>query len=182
MSPKPLLYLDTMIFLDLLRQRGGYESSVALLEKIRSRVYKAMTSTLAILEIHSNEQEEVYWRRQIIDNRKTVDEVRRSRISLNKADLANLRDKMDKEVWEGIVRSRAVEVYTPDKEIWDDAQRLMSELAISPPDAIHVASAIQQECDLFVTKDQNLLEILEDFIDVSKPDQVDTRLKELGWE
>ena len=56
----PSLFLDTNIVLDVLWARDTGDDSAELVEKVRNRGWRAMTSSFAIMEVTSQEQEERY--------------------------------------------------------------------------------------------------------------------------
>ena len=59
-SNVPILFLDTNIILDVLWARETGDDSAELVENIRNRGWQAVTSTFAIMEVTSQEQEERY--------------------------------------------------------------------------------------------------------------------------
>ena len=56
----PSLFLDTNIVLDVLWARDTGDDSAELVENMRNRGWRAMTSSFAIMEVTSQEQEERY--------------------------------------------------------------------------------------------------------------------------
>ena len=56
----PSLFLDTNIILDVLWARETGDDSAELVEKMRNRRWRAVTSSFAIMEVTSQEQEERY--------------------------------------------------------------------------------------------------------------------------
>lgn len=179
----PRLYVDTNIFLDVIRRRRGCEDSISLFEDFKKGEYEAVTSTLTLLEVYHKQQEEMYCRRHLVDHRRTFDEVRRSLpvMSLGKADLEDLSQCIDNDFWNSFVKTRLVELIDPDKEVWGYALVFMKKTVISPLDAIHLSVAVQEKCDMLVTKDQALIKRVGGYIDASIPQNVAAKLEALRY-
>ena len=124
---RPILYLDTNIILDYIRNRNS--DSVALVEIIRKRRLKSWTSYYALLELTDKELENKWiWKR------------------IQKG-----------ETFEDILRTRY-----PESDDWDSILDLMFQTNISVGDAIHVIAALSSNCNVFVTRDSHLREVIKE--------------------
>lgn len=63
--------------------------------------------------------------------------------------------------------------------VWDKADDYCSDTCISAPDVIHLASAIELNCDILVTRDDDFREIADEFILTIFPEQIQNALKQL---
>ncbi|MCW3985075.1 MAG: type II toxin-antitoxin system VapC family toxin [Candidatus Bathyarchaeota archaeon] len=163
-----LLYLDTNIFLDLIRKRN--DDSVELFRKIKKGGYRTVTSFFTLLEITGDEQKRVFAEREIVMRKKSFDEVR-TRISerdLGKAELESIELHLRKEVYKPFVDTEKIEIRYLDDEGWDRALELLGKLNISASDSIHLAIADIRTCDIFVTNDSQLRKVASKFFEPSK--------------
>ena len=68
---------------------------------------------------------------------------------------------------------------------WEEAVRICGTTDIDAADAVHVVTAKEQGCDLFVTKDGPLTgrirNQLRAYIEVSSPQNVDTAVTQMGF-
>ncbi len=171
----PSLFLDTNIILDVLWARETGDDSAELVESIRNRGWRAVTSSFAIMEVTSQEQEERYvedQRREGIPFRniyrqlgnRVTDSGRLRNIHLRTQRLLRLRLPFLEYLWIG-------------DEGWGEAMRLCGETDIDPSDCINLAVAKFNGAFVFVTKDGALLRRigsqLPGYIEAARPNQVD---------
>ena len=165
---KLLLYLDTNIFLDLIRKRN--DDSVELFRKIKKGDYRTVTSFFTLLEITEDEQKRVFAEREIVMRKKSFDEVR-TRIyerDLGKAELESIEIHLKKEVYKPFVDTEKIGIRYLDDEGWDRALELLGKLNISASDSIHLAIADLLNCDVFVTNDSQLRKVAEKCFEPAK--------------
>jgi predicted nucleic acid-binding protein len=144
------------LFLDLTRNRRN-EFSRALFQDIRKGKYDVVTSTFTLLEIVQEEQERTFAERELIHNKRSFDEIR---IKIHERDLSSsaLEDVYDS-VWKDLkpfIETEKIGVRYLDEEGWDIAFELQKKMNISASDAIHLAVASIETCNIFVTSDQQL--------------------------
>lgn len=169
MSKKELLlYLDTNIFLDLIRKRN--DNSIELFRQIKKGNYKIVTSFFTLLEIMEDEQKRVFAEREIMIRKKSFDEVR-VRIGerdLTPVELDNITTILDKDIYKPFVDTEKIEVRHLDDSGWERAYELLAELNISASDSVHLAIADLLKCDVFVTNDSQLRNVASKFFKPSK--------------
>ena len=184
-TKKFLLYLDTNIFLDLIRNRRG-SGSIELFRDIRRGKYSASTSTFTLLQIIEEEQERIFAEREIVHRKRSFDEVR-GRIGqrdLTPVELESIKIILEKEIYKPFVDTEKIEFRYLDDTGWDSAYELLSKLNLSASDAIHLAVADNLGSDVFVTNDSQLKTVASKFFKPSKmmfasPSEIDDRIKTL---
>lgn len=164
---KPLLYLDTNIFLDLIRNRTGQgaEDSRNLFREISRDKYRALTSSFTLLEIMEDEQERIYAEREITICKKSFDEVRRhiDRRDLTPVELEGIKKILENHILKPFIEKEKIERRYLTDEGWIRASELLSQLNISASDCIHLAVADIAGCDVFVTNDEQLRSVASSF-------------------
>jgi len=174
----PYLYVDTNVFLDVVWKRR--ESSIVLVNRIKTKKIKACTSTFTFLEATDKEQEyKFFWK--MLGKHHSFDEILRLRFQrqLTKQDLEDVIETVDAQFWKPY--KDAIDFYYLELDGWTLAMELMGELSIRSNDVIHLATAILAGCDLFVTNDTDLLKTINKKIPACTPEQVDQKLKSLGF-
>ena len=174
----PSLFLDTNIILDVLWARETGDDSAELVEKMRNRRWRAVTSSFAIMEVTSQEQEERYvedQRREGIPFRniyrqlgnRVTDTGRLRNIHIRTQRLLNLRLPFLEYLW-------------LNDDGWAEAVRLCGETDIDSSDCINLAVAKFNGAFVFVTKDGALIRRIESqlpgYIQTTRPDQADNTL------
>ena len=174
----PSLFLDTNIILDVLWARETGDDSAELVEKVRNVGWRAMTSSFAVMEVTSQEQEERYvedQRREGIPFRniyrqlgsRVTDASRLRNIHIRTQRLLNLRLLFLEYLW-------------LNDDGWTEALRLCGETDIDPSDCINLAVAKFNGALVFITKDSALLRRIESqlpgYIEAARPDHVDDTL------
>jgi predicted nucleic acid-binding protein len=165
--PRPLLYLDTNIFLDLIRNRTGElaDASKKLFREIEDDKYGVITSSFTSLEIMEDEQERVYAEREIFICKKSFDEVRRhiDRRDLTPSELAGIKKNLENRVYKPFMDKEKIILKYLTDEGWIRAYQLLDQLNISASDCIHLAIADIAGCDIFVTNDEQLRDVGSSF-------------------
>lgn len=167
MLQRPLLYLDTNIFLDLIRNRAGElaDASKKLFREIEDGKYGVITSSFTSLEIMEEEQGRVYAEREIVICKKSFDEVRRhiDRRDLTPSELAGIRKNLESRVYKPFMDKEKIILKYLTDEGWIRAYQLLDQLNISASDCIHLAIADIAGCDIFVTNDEQLRDVGSSF-------------------
>lgn len=179
-----LLYLDTNIFLDLIRKRN--DNSVELFRQIKKGTYKTVTSFFTLLEIMEDEQKRVYAEREIMIRKKSFDEVRVhiGERDLTPVELDSIETILDKTIYKPFVDTEKIEVRHLDDAGWERAYELLAKLNISASDSVHLAIADLLKCDVFVTNDSQLRNVASKFFKPSKmiftsSEEIDNKIKNL---
>jgi len=74
-----------------------------------------------------------------------------------------------------------LEFLQPLAGLWDEAEKICADASISPPDAIHLATAVRVGCDLLVTRDSDFMKLAGDYIAASTPERAEPALKAAGF-
>ena len=177
-SRRPYLYLDTNVILDIIRNRRV--ASTILLDKIKNGKFDACTSYFTLLEVTDQEQEyKFFWK--MLEKGYSLDKILRTRFhrELTKQDLKEVTEKIDTIFWKPF--KDVIGFYYLEKDGWDRAWGLMEDTSIRANDLIHLATALSQKCDLFVTSDNDLLNAIRKKIPACTPEKVEQKLKSLGF-
>jgi len=174
----PYVYLDTTIILDVIR--GRKRASILLLERAKSGNIKACTSLLCLLELIDKEQEH-FFESKMHRNGYSFNEIlkRRNQRNLREDDLLEAFDKVDR-VFVAPYK-KVIDFCYLEGAGWDKAVELMQMLNLRSNDAIHLATALVMKCNLLITNDQHFLENAQKVIPASFPENIDKKLKELGF-
>lgn len=174
----PYVYLDTNVILDVIR--GRKTESTNIMEKVKKRKIKACTSLLCLLELIDKEQEH-YFESNLYRDGYSFDEILRIRNqrNLSGADLLKAFNKVDRLFV--IPYKEIIDFVYLEGPGWDKAVELMQTLNLRSNDAIHLATALVMKCDLLVADDKHFLENALKVIPVSLPENIDEKLKELGF-
>ena len=175
----PHVYLDVNIILDVIRGRKN-KASFVLMEKIRKGNIRGCTSAFSLLELIDKEQEYTFIWRMIKDGY-SFDEILRERYNRNlkDMDLIEAVEKIDRVFVKRY--EDYIDFFYLEGEGWDKAVELMQSANLTCEDAIHLVSALMAGCDLLVSNDQHLLNNAKKVIPVSSPENVEQKLKELGF-
>ena len=185
-SPTPVvphLYLDTNVIMDTLFDRPRGDDSIELVESIRNRGWRCSTSVFAVMELLNDRQEE-----RFVDDRRRAGEQFRSiyrQVSGRTMDKAVLNQIYDQVVRRLDVRYPFIDYPYLTDQGWEEAVRISGTTDIDAADAIHVVTAKEQGCDLFVTKDGPLTGRIRNqlpaYVEVSSPKNVDSAVTEMGF-
>lgn len=63
---------------------------------------------------------------------------------------------------------------------WDRAEDYCNSTEIAVEDAMHLALAIESECNILVTRDSDFRTVADDFIIATSPEEIDTALNKLN--
>jgi len=150
-------YIDTNIALDYATNRDI--DTVMLLERIKEKGWKCISSTFLAMEMADYKKEDLF-----------IERARSKKWEFRKI----LREKDNKELksvdFESAIdwfedfkkRYKKIDMYDflQDKESWSLAQEISFNSNLTAPDAIHLTSAIWAafggRCDIFITKDKPL--------------------------
>lgn len=150
-------YIDTNIALDYATNRDI--DTVMLLERIKERGWKCVSSTFLAMEMADYKKEDLF-----------IERARGKKWEFRKI----LREKDNKELknvdfesaidWFEDFKKRYKEIdmydFLQDKESWSLAQEISFNSNLTAPDVIHLTSAIWaafgNHCDIFITKDKLL--------------------------
>lgn len=186
----PVIYLDTNVILDHIRQRNN--DSVMLIESIKKRKIKTWTSYYTLFEITEKQKEDTWvWKR--VKNKESLDDILRTRypMKLNKDEMRTVYDQIQSKFWKDFMDKEIILVNLPTDDDWDKILDLITWYNISIGDAFHVQAAIQTMCDIFVTRDSQLANEIKNLEDeegeiqtkliVCEPNNIEDVLKKNGF-
>lgn len=147
-------YIDTNVALDFATNRDI--QTVLVLERIRERGWKCVSSSLLAMEMATYRQEYTFITKAI-NNKMEVKNILRSLGNRN----LSPSDFQEIEVWfnefSGHFKSLALYDFILDGDDWAMAREISFNSNLSTPDVIHLTSALLGSvgglCDVFVTKD-----------------------------
>ncbi len=146
----PTIYIDTNVCRDCIKRRN--KETIHMMGLIRDKKWKCYTSIFSIMELTDTEKDSIFFNKKM-------------RIGWDINKILRLRQQKDlntgdlKEA-EEIVKSffeeyKFVEIVNLEGgKAWDLALKISSTSNLSAPDAIHLATAWQSNCDIIVTSDE----------------------------
>ena len=146
----PRIYLDTNIILDVIERRRN--ESIFLLEKIKRLKLYCCTSTYTILELINIEQDFTHIT-NLLGKRYTIDEILRKRRQ-KRLTQEQREDAIDRV--KNFLKQYKIVVLNLLDSGWDLTFEMLRDLNVTVGDAIHVATAKEDECTLFVSNDEEL--------------------------
>jgi len=149
---KHRIFLDTNFFLDIIRDRK--EESKLLLEKIKRSEWYCCTSSFAVCELVDKEQEFTYALNLLTKEKRSIDEILRIRREKNITQTE--REETIRKVRAFFAENRIIRSHRIRDEGWDNALRILRDQSISACDSIHIATAIETGCSVFITSDKGL--------------------------
>ena len=176
------IYLDTNVILDAIYKR--YPPSEILVDKIRKERWKCSTSRFTMLEMLDILHEERFAYNLQVQGilpskiRDYMGVRRQKKWALPKREL----DEIRIEIYDVLGKDfKFIKFRHPlTSRVWDKADDYCAVTCISAPDAIHLASAIELNCDILVTRDGDFHEIADEFILTIFPEQINNALKQLS--
>jgi len=152
MTRKPTIYLDANIIRDVIHRRNP--NSISWVKHIGDKKWPCMTSIFGYMEIVDGEQDDVFLTKLIT---KRVDfnsmSRERSQRELGTSDLQDVKSGMNK----FLINYSFIEAVSLTADGWQLALHISANSNIFAPDAIHLATAWQNNCDLMITSDSQLL-------------------------
>jgi len=177
----PHLYLDTNIILDVLRdrRRQGELVSLKLLEHAKREKWFISTSPFTLMEILDVEQDDMFFQIKVSEGYTVADVLRiRRQRDLSKQQLDRISRRMDDKLR---IAYAYIDYWELDPKGFDHAVELARTTNISAPDCLHLATALEAGCDLFVTTDEFLAKEAKEYLHTSLPENVETELRNLGF-
>jgi predicted nucleic acid-binding protein len=178
---KPRSYIDTNVILDYIRKRD--DDSTYLLKTIARKRLKSYTTAYSLLELLDRQQEDA-WIEKRVKAKESFEDILRQRYprQLNKAELDNVFEQVDKKFLKQFVDSEIIYVGRPTQDSWDEIIDLMHDKNISIGDAFHFVMAKNQGCNVFITKDGNLAKMVEENSDMiaGEPSKINEKMKAKG--
>jgi len=179
---EPHLYLDTNVILDAIPPIR-WQPSATLIERIKREHWKCITSRFTFMEMLETEHTQRY-----IDNllaegyllskvRDLLGVRRQKARGLAMRDLEAVFAKLyDAQT---TILSCIQFEYPKTSAFWDKADKYCATTNIDPDDAIHLAMAIESECNILVTRDKDFRAIADDVILSILPEEIDVALAKL---
>ena len=147
---KPRIYLDTNVILDVIERRRN--ESLFLLEEIKNEGQYSCTSAFTVCELIDKEQEFRHIGNLLL-KRYTLDEIlrRKKPKDLSQEERDNAIDKV-----KTFFKQYEIEQFTLEEKGWETAYAVLRDIDVSAPDAIQLATALEAECSIFVSNDEEL--------------------------
>jgi len=173
----PTLYFDTNVFLDIIDNRD--KNSLNLYRYAYQRKWQCVTSIFAKVEVLEVKQIHQFRREKQQVNWSS----KRIKSELHKRDLStrmlgNISRSLTarlKSIYEGFKQYSCL-VETG----WVKVEEIKRKTNLTDKDSIHLAEALAIACDLFISRDDFLLEIAKRYIWAERPDSVIEILKSVG--
>lgn len=165
-------YIDTVIFLDYLENRK--EKSIQFITNLSDNEgWLGFTSWFTLLELIENKQLSEHMNKLAIEEHLTLNEIVRKRDQRN---LSEEQLKKSIEVVERLFRKHKtkINIDIPNEKVFIRAKDLLSKINISVKDVIHVATALENKCEYFITGDSDLINVLKEgkIIKATSPDNL----------
>jgi predicted nucleic acid-binding protein len=156
---------------------------VILLEAIKRKKIRCWTSYYTILELMDREQENKWiWKR--VQNGETLDDFLRHRYprKLSEAELHAVYSEVEDKFFKPFVDTDIISVMIPDDKSWDAILKLLQKSNFSIGDAFQLDAAIGSNCNIFITRDSELVKMVNDakLIPAAQPQDLEKKLAALG--
>lgn len=185
---KPIPYLETSVILDFIRRRK--EESELLLLTIRRRKIKCWTSYYTVFELLDQTQES-QWIHRRIDEGASFGDILRKRYprGLTEPELKTSSAIIKKKFYAPFVDTKIIETWIPEPKGWDIILELLTKQNFSIADAFHVHAAIGTGCNVFISSDSDLVEMINQeeiknlngtIILATSPENLEQKLSEAG--
>ena len=183
---KPIIYLDTNICRDCIRNRSKTaHESIYLMQIIKNKKWNCITSAFTLMELYDIEKDDLFFNKKLRQGW-DINKIIRSRNhkDLNQFDMNEIEDKIRIFYKEYPVNFHVLEGV----EGWTLANEICASTNLSAPDSIHLAVAIGSTCHVLVTSDQEFINEGRKFLQqtnrenkmrMSTPDIVEDTLKKL---
>jgi len=173
----PTLYFDTNVFLDIIDNRD--RNSLDLYRYAYQHKWQCVTSVFAKVEVlevkqihqFKREKQQVNWS----DKRIKSELYKRD---LSPRILGNISKSLTarlKSIYEGFKQYSCLV-----EGGWLGAEEIKRKTNLTDKDSIHLAEALAITCDLFITRDNFLLEVAKRYIWAERPDSVIEIVKSVG--
>lgn len=148
---KQRFFIDTNFILDIIE--GRKKVSKLLLEKIKELSLPLCTSSFAICELIDKEQEFIYAMNLLTKEKRSIDEI--VRVRKQKKISQKEREEAISEV-QNFLKNNPVDVFTIRENGWNIALDMLKNLKVDACDSVHIATALEKECSVFITSDKQL--------------------------
>lgn len=174
----PHIYLDTPILVDVLRNRRT--ASLTLLEEARQKMWRISTSQFAVMEVLDVEQDDRFFILEVTKGQ-TVTSVLRDRYKRKLPEIE--RKSIQSKVEDFLdVSYPFIQYFHLSAEGFNSAIGLCANTNISAPDCLHLATALDARCDVFVTTDEHFLDEAKGYIEACRPEHIHNTLVRLGFQ
>jgi len=169
MNKPPIFYLDTNIIRDVMRRRptkSGY-----WLQRIEENKWKCCTSIYGLMELLDLEQDHEFVQKRLARNQ-DFDKIFREKY---RRDLTSSEFQTSKQLIDGfLTEKKFIDVVTLNDAGWKLALHIAANSNIFTPDAIHLATAWQNNADILLTNDGHLV---KEGTEVLKSEKMEKELK-----
>jgi len=154
-----------------------------LLETIKRKKIRCWTTYYTALELMDREQENKWiWKR--VQKGETLDDFLRHRYprKLSEADLLEVYNEVEDKFLKPFVDTDIITLMVPTNEGWDSILQLLKKSNFSVGDAFQLDAAIGNNCNIFITRDSELVKMVNDtnLIPAAQPKELEKKLAEIG--
>lgn len=162
-----IVYLDTNVILDFILKRKN--EAVLLIESIKSRKWKIITSSFSMVEMSDWKKRDLFTRNKIELNW-DMDAIFSKK---NKTDLGKYEfEKVEKWLLDSAISIKPEYVDLADGAAWQNLREISTNTNLLAKDALHLCtalvSALNRKCDFFITEDNDLLKEAQKYITKKK--------------
>lgn len=165
-TANPFIYIDTNVVIDTIDKSN--KNAIHLMETIRDKKWECATSTFTLLEVLDVKKDSRFIMNKLGEGY-TIKWIlrKRSEKDLSNSEMENIYEKMYNNFFD---RYKFVEFYWLTMEGWERVIELGTKSNISAPDLIHLATALECNCDFLVTSDEFFCQQAGKFIRACTPD------------
>ncbi len=158
-NESPVIYIDTCIARDLMKSRN--RDSIHLLEVIREKKLRCITSVFLIMELLDIEKDDRFFIKKMGLNYE-IDKINRLKYDkdLNREDFDNIFKYFSNFFSETY---KFIKIVNLSEEGWNWAFRISHYSNLSAPDSVHLATALDK-CNILVTNDDSFIKNAKIFL------------------
>lgn len=174
----PHLYLDSNVIIEIIE--GQKQESAYLIENAKENGWVISTSNFTLMELLDVRQDNAFILKKLGEG-DTPKKILRQRYDKDLS-LEILQDVYKKVKNKFLIPYKSVNFLMLTENGWNKATDICTNSNISAPDCIHVATALEAGCDIFVTSDGFLKKKSSEFIKACLSGDVNITLRELGFD
>lgn len=155
-----VFYLDTNFIIDC--TEGRQKDSVLLMEKIREKGWRCLSSTFTLMEMADVEKDKIYVQKKL-QKRWTINQILRERYKkdLNADDFADIQNTIENKV---SLAYSFIDFVAIAPQAWQAALDITVHSNLSAADALHLATAWNGKCGVVLTSDEQFIKAGRDAI------------------
>jgi len=173
----PLFYFDTNVILDIIDQR--HQSSIDIYNLLINKNWELVTSIFAKVEIYETKQKDEF-RKQKTEQGWIDEKIKKNmeKRDLSMIDLDSVSKQIEKKLMPIISHFNKFTYLIEDG--WILAEEIKASTNLTDKDSVHLAEARAIGCDVFLSKDEFLIEIAQDYIWTLTPESMMSIVENIG--